>query len=68
MAEDKKRKRTVKTPEEKREHKFSKEQLLASGRFRGKRDLVDALLDGKKQYTIRNAEEIIENYLKGKVR
>lgn len=68
MAEDKKRKRTVKTPEEKREHKFSKEQILASGRFREKRDLIDALLDGSKQYTIRNAEEILENYLKGKVR
>jgi hypothetical protein len=68
MAEDKKRKKTVKTPEEKREHKFSKEQLLASGRFRERRDLIDALLDGKKQYTIRNVEEIIENYLKGKVR
>ena len=57
MAEDKKRKKTVKTPEEKREHKFSKEQLLASGRFRERRDLIDALLDGKKQYTIRNVKK-----------
>ncbi len=52
----------------KAEHKFSKEQLLASERFRDQRDIVAALLDDGTLYTVRSVEEKIEKYMKGKVR
>lgn len=52
----------------KTEHKFSKEQLLASERFRDQRDIVAALLDDGTLYTVRSVEEKIEKYMKGKVR
>lgn len=46
---------------------FSKEQLLASNRFQDRRDLLEALLDEKKTYTMKAVEETITNYMKGKV-
>lgn len=58
------------TPEEavKAENRFSKEQLLSSERFRERRDMVEALLLPWKRYTVREVEERIERYRKGKVR
>lgn len=53
---------------EKAERRFSKEQLLASERFRNRRDLTEALLDAGKSYTVKAAEEKIQNYMKGKVK
>lgn len=50
------------------EHKFSKEQLLASARYADKRDLVNALLDDKKKYTFEAVNEMIEKYQKGQVK
>jgi hypothetical protein len=50
------------------EHMFSKEQLIASDRFRNRRDLVKALLDTGELYTVKAAEEKIQNYMKGKVK
>lgn len=50
------------------ENKFSKKQLLAAKQFRSRRDLINALLNEKEQYTIKEVEDKIENYLKGKVR
>lgn len=47
---------------------FSKEQLIASDRFRNRRDLVKALLDTGELYTVKAAEEKIQNYMKGKVK
>ena len=46
---------------------FSKEQLLASNRFQDRRDLLEALLDEQKSYTMKAVEEIINKYMKGKV-
>lgn len=50
------------------EHSFSKQQILSSGRFRDRRDIVEALLDEKEGYTVEAVEEKIENYMKGKVK
>lgn len=47
---------------------FSKEQLLGSKRFSGRKDIINALLDPDKQYTVEAAETLIENYMKGKVK
>lgn len=47
---------------------FEKEQLLSSERFRNKRDLLNALLRENKLYAVSQAEEMIEIYMKGKVK
>ncbi len=52
----------------KMELKFSKEQLLLSERFRERRDMIAALLHDGEQYTIKEAEERMEQYRKGKVK
>lgn len=46
---------------------FSKRQLAASRRFRERRDVLEALLDDGKLYTVGAVEEKIERYMKGKV-
>lgn len=52
----------------KQENRFSKEQLLASERFRDRRDVLGTILADEKQYTINEAKELIEKYMKGKVK
>lgn len=52
----------------KTEHRFYKEQLLSSGRFRDRRDIAEALLDERETYTVKTVEEKIEDYRKGKVK
>ena len=53
---------------EQTEPKFSKEQILVSARFANRRDLVNALLDEKKSYTVKNVDSLIEKYMKGQVK
>ena len=48
--------------------RFSKEQLLSSERFRERRDIVDALLENGRQYTVKDVEEAIGRYMKGRVK
>lgn len=48
--------------------KFSKEQILSSAKYRNNRDLVDAILDEKKKYTIENVDSLVEKYMKGEVK
>lgn len=47
--------------------RFSKEQILAAERFQRRRDLVGALLDDGKEYTMEMVEKLIGKYMKGKV-
>lgn len=47
---------------------FSKEQILASARFANRRDLVDALLDEDKSYTMKTVDNLVEKYMKGQVK
>lgn len=47
---------------------FEKDQLMSSERFRNKRDLLNALLRENKLYAVSQAEEMIEIYMKGKVK
>ncbi|WP_276950566.1 hypothetical protein [Acetatifactor muris] len=68
MVEKKKVLDKVPQSAEKAESRFSKEQLLVSKRFRDKEDLVNALLEDGKLYTMRSVEERIEKYKKGKVK
>ena len=53
---------------EKAEIKFSKEQLVASERFRERRYILEALLKTEELYTVKAVEGKIENYMKGKVK
>lgn len=53
---------------EQTEPMFSKEQILASARFANRRDLVDALLDEKKSYTMETVDDLIQKYMKGQVK
>lgn len=50
------------------EQRFSKGQLLASERFSGKRDILAALLSEKRRYSLFEAENIIEKFMKGQVK
>lgn len=52
----------------KAEHTFSKAQLASSQRFRDRRDIVNALLDEDKKYTVDAVEQMIEKYMKGQVK
>ena len=52
----------------KAENKFSKGQLVASERFRERRDILEALLKTDELYTVKAVEEKIENYMKGRVK
>lgn len=56
---------------EKVEVKFSKNQLLAAKRFRGKRDALNAVLSkypDDKTFTVKTVEQMIEDFMKGKVK
>ena len=50
------------------ESKFLKEQLLASEKFAGKRDILNAILADGEFYTINETETVIEKYMKGGVK
>ncbi len=68
MTEKKKTVETISETARAAENKFSKEQLLMSERFRNRRDIADALLDDGVLYTVKDVEQKIENYMKGKVK
>lgn len=47
--------------------RYGKEQILGSSRYRGKRDLINALLEKEKQYSLEEVDGLLEVYLKGRV-
>lgn len=55
------------TTEEKREITYPKEQILSSQKYRDRKDLLSALLEKDKVYTLKQVEEIMKNYKKKKV-
>lgn len=64
----KKETKTAASNPSKIENLFSKEQLLAAKRFQERKDIVNALLSPDKQYTVEAVEQMIEKYMKGKVK
>lgn len=68
MAVRKTTKTAAKEAEKEVEVKFSKNQLLAAKRFSGKRDILEALLSDDETYTVKTVEQMIEDYMKGKVK
>lgn len=49
------------------ENLFSKEQLLCSEKFSGRRDALNALLTDGELYSVSAAEKKIEKFMKGQV-
>lgn len=47
--------------------KYSKENLLASIKFNGKKDALSVLLKDGEKYTQEQAEKLYKDYMKGKV-
>lgn len=50
------------------ETRFSKEQILKSEKYREHIDLVGALLDGKKSYSLKEVDEQIKQFKKREVK
>lgn len=48
--------------------KYSKEQLVRSQRYANRRDLLGALLKDGKSYTFDEADDLLNKYMKGKVK
>lgn len=46
--------------------KFSKKQFVNSKKFAKRKDILNALLEDNKMYSIKQVEEIINNFLYGK--
>ena len=59
--------KTNKKAEPKVTVRYTKEQLADSKRYRGKKDLINALLEPGKAYTMPEAEALFEKFMKGKV-
>lgn len=57
----------VKSAEQPQETKYTKAALAGSKRFQARRDLLNAILDDGVEYTIAEAETIINNYLNKEV-
>ena len=47
---------------------FSKQNILTFRRYAGRRDLLSVLLEEGKMYTIDQVDELIDQFMKGKVR
>lgn len=48
--------------------RYTREQLLSSGRYRSQKDLLSALLKEKEMYSLEETEERISQFMKGKVK
>ena len=68
MAAAKKRENSATAKVQTDEPQFSKEQIVASEKYRNQMDLVDALLEKDKKYTIATVDNLIEKYKKGQVK
>lgn len=47
--------------------KFKKDNLISSARYAEKRDIVSALLEDDKEYTLSEVDELVKKFMKGKV-
>lgn len=52
----------------KNQQAFSKEQLLESKRYQDRRDTLGAILEDGKAYTLAEADKLLEEFMKGKVK
>lgn len=48
--------------------KYSKKQLISSKRYNGEEDIINAVLQDNKLYSIEETDALVENFMKGKVK
>lgn len=48
--------------------RYTKVQLAGANRYRNRRDILTVVLEDDKKYSVEEAEEAINRFLKGKVR
>ena len=63
----KEEKQTAPAPKAAAEPKFSKTQLLSAKKFEGRKDAMTAVLSDGETYTVKEAETLYDNYMKGQV-
>ena len=47
---------------------FLKQELLQAERYHGKKDLVSALLEDGRKYSLKEVDAVIDKFMKGKVK
>lgn len=50
------------------EQRFSKEQIVSSAKYVNRSDLAEALLDDKEEYTLSQVDDLMKEFMKGKVK
>lgn len=59
--------KVLKNTRQKEPVRYTKTQLASAKRYRGKKDLITALLEEGKSYTTEEADQLIDTFMKGKV-
>lgn len=60
-------KETENRPEAVSSPKFCKEEILSCNKYKKQQDILSALLDKKKEYSLDEVNKILENFQKGVV-
>ncbi len=68
MAKSKDNAAAVERRDEPDEQKFTRGQVLSSARYRNRRDVVSALLEDGRMYTIAEVDRMVDEFMKGKVK
>ena len=58
----------LKTETENKETLYTKEQILGSKKYADRKDIVNALLDDGKEYSVSEVDKLVNSFLKGKVK
>lgn len=58
----------TKKTETKQETVFTKEQILASKKYKNRRDVLGAILKDGGSYTLEQVDSLLEKFMKGKVK
>lgn len=68
MAKSKDNATVVERRAEPDEQKFTRGQVLSSARYRNRKDVVSALLEDGRMYTIAEVDQMVDEFMKGKVK
>lgn len=68
MAKSKDNAAAVEKRAESDEQKFTRGQVLSSARYRNRKDVVSALLEDGRMYTIAEVDRMVDEFMKGKVK
>lgn len=53
---------------EKAEPMFTKEQILSANKYRNRKDILGSLLEDGKNYSFKQVDELMDKFMKGKVK